>query len=501
MADLAEEIRKITEEVLKSQDIQALLKAAAPAAQSAPAPAAPAASAQAAPAAAVPVPAAPARPGIYADMDSAVAAAAVAQRELALLPLERRRAMIDAMRRVITWNNRDLSIEAIAETGLGNLADKLVKNTLAASKTPGVEDIVPEAASDEHGLTLTELAPWGVIGAITPMTNPIATIVSNAIGMIAAGNAVVFNVHPNAKGISNRLIGMLNDAIASEGGPRNLLCAVATPTLETAAALMKHPNIQLLVVTGGPAVVKAAMGSGKKAICAGPGNPPVVVDATADLVKAGRDIVAGAGFDNGIVCICEKEVLAVESIADRLKSEMRKNGAFELTGAQIDAVTKLVVAEPGGPDREGAPNKAWVGKDAKLIARAAGVEVPEGTKILLMEVGREHPLVWVEQLMPVLPFVRMRDVDEAIDFAVLVEHGFRHTAVMHSHDVDKLTRMARAMNCSLFVKNGPCYAGLGAGGAGHTSFTIASPTGDGITRPRSFTRERRCTLVDAFRII
>lgn len=358
----------------------------------------------------------------------------------------------------------------------------------------------PAAYSDEHGLTLTERAPYGVIGAITPVTNPIATITSNSVGMIAAGNSVVFNVHPNAKRISNRLITVLNDAIKSTGGPQNLLCAVAEPTIESAGELMKHKGVAILVVTGGPGVVRAAMGSGKKAICAGPGNPPCVVDGTADLVKAGRDIVAGASFDNNVVCICEKEVLAVEGIADRLKQEMRANGAYELTGSQIDAVTRLTVPSFKGPHLENAPNKDMVGKDAARIAKAAGFEVPPETRLLLMEVGREHPLVWTEQLMPVLPLVRMKSVDEAIDLALEAEHGFRHSAMMHSHDIEKLSKMARIMNCSLFVKNGPCFAGLGQGGAGYTSFTIASPTGEGITRARTFTRERRCTLVDYFRI-
>jgi acyl-CoA reductase-like NAD-dependent aldehyde dehydrogenase len=389
----------------------------------------------------------------------------------------------------------------VAETGLGNVRDKQVKNALAAQKTPGVEDVGPSAFSDEHGLTLTERAPYGVIGAITPVTNPIATITSNSIGMIAAGNAVVFNVHPNARRISNRLVVLLNEAIRGVGGPQNVLCAVAEPTIESAGALMRAPGVSILVVTGGPGVVKAAMASGKRAICAGPGNPPCVVDATADVVKAGRDIVAGASFDNNVVCICEKEVLAVESIADRLKQEMRASGAFELSGPQIDAVTRLVIPNPRGPRAESAPNKDMVGKDAAVIARAAGIDVPAGTKLLLMEVGRDHPLVWSEQLMPVLPLVRMKSVDEAIDLGVEVEHGFRHTAMIHSYDIEKLSRMAKVMNCSLFVKNGPCYAGLGQGGAGYTSFTIASPTGEGITRARTFTRERRCTLVDYFRII
>lgn len=502
MAGLPDEIRTIVEEILKHPEIASLLDAGKPAQE---APAVPAgtaaqtgtvASATAGAAASAGV-----HSGIFPDMNAAVAAAATAQRELAELPLDTRKAMIEAMRRVIVWNNRELSTQAVEETGLGNVHDKQIKNLLAAMKTPGVEDVEPMAFTDEHGLTLTERAPWGVLGAITPVTNPIATITCNGIGMIAAGNSVVFNVHPNAKGISCRLIHMFNEAIVSEGGPRNLLCAVGNPTLETAAELMKHRGIAMLVVTGGPGVVAAAMASGKKAICAGPGNPPCVVDETAEIVKAGRDIVNGASFDHNVVCICEKEVLAVASIADRLKSEMQKNGAFELNQGQIDAVTKLVIAVPGGPDREGAPNKAFVGKSPAFIAKAAGFEVPPGTRLLLMEVGREHPLVWTEQLMPVLPLVRMKDADEAIDFAVLVERGCRHSSMIHSHDITRLSRMAKLMNGSLFVKNGPCYAGLGQGGAGFTSFTIASPTGEGITRPRTFTRERRCTLVDSFRII
>ncbi len=477
MAYDADEIRRVVAEVLRTPEISALFSPGSGTG------------------------ARPTGPGIFPDMDSAVRAAEAAQRELVRLPLETRRGIIDAMRRTVLEANEALSRAAVSETGLGNVGDKKAKNELAALKTPGVEDIQPRVVTDEHGLTLTELAPYGVIGAITPVTNPIATITSNAIGMIAAGNSVVFNVHPAAKGVSRLLVEMLGAAVVRAGGPGNLLCALTEPTLETAAELMKHPGVALLVVTGGPGVVRAAMGSGKKAICAGPGNPPCVVDETADLAKAGKDIVDGASFDHNVVCICEKEILAVASIADRLKEEILRNGAYELKGGQIDAVTKLVIAEPGGPGREGSPNRAFVGKSPAFIAKAAGIEVPDGTRLLLMEVPSGHPLVWTEQLMPVLPLVRMRNAEEAIEFAVLAEHGFRHTAMMHSHDVARLSYMARAMNCSLFVKNGPCYAGLGKGGAGYTSFTIASPTGEGITRPTSYTRERRCALVDYFRIV
>jgi acyl-CoA reductase-like NAD-dependent aldehyde dehydrogenase len=476
----ADEIRQIVEQVLKSPDISAMLGGGAGARAAAPG--------------------GIALQGVFPDIDSAVAAATVAQRELVSLPLDTRRRMVEAMRQAVLEANGRLAAEAVAETGLGNLRDKKVKNELAARKTPGVEDVEPAAYSDEHGLTITERAPYGVIGAITPVTNPLATITSNSIGMISAGNSVVFNVHPGARRVSCRLVALLNEAIIRAGGPANLLCAMGDPTIESATELMKHRGVALLVVTGGPGVVKAAMASGKKAICAGPGNPPCVVDATADLAKAGRDIVAGAGFDNNVVCTCEKEILAVESIADRLKQEMRRNGAFELSGDQVDAVTRLVLPQ-AVPGKATAPNKDFVGKDPAIIAKAAGIEVPADTRILLAEVGRDHPLVWSEQLMPVIPLVRMPTADEAIDLAFAVEHGFRHSAMIHSHDIEKLSRMARVMNCSLFVKNGPNFAGLGQGGAGYASFTIASPTGEGLTRARTFTRERRCTLVDYFRIV
>jgi len=480
MADMAAEIRGIVAQVLGSADIRALFENAAEGGGE---------------------PGARRASGVFPTIDEAVQAATAAQRELIRLPLDGRRRIVESIRETVLRSNASLSAEAVAETGFGNVRDKQAKNVLAATRTPGVEDVEPSAYSDEHGLTLVERAPWGVIGAITPVTNPIATIACNAIGMISAGNSVVFNVHPGAKGISNRLIGLLNEAIAGVGGPRNLLCAAASPTIESAGELMCHGGVALLVVTGGPGVVKAAMGSGKKAICAGPGNPPCVVDETADLAKAGRDIVAGASFDNNVVCVCEKEVLAVEGIADRLKAEMRLNRAYELTGAQIEAVTRAALSKDAPPGRATPPNKDMVGKDAAVIARAAGIEVPADTRLLLMEVGADHPLVWSEQLMPVLPLVRMRSANEAIDFAFKVEHGFRHSAMMHSHDIANLSRMARIMNCSVFVKNGPCYAGLGNGGAGFTSFTIASPTGEGITRARTFTRERRCTMVDYFRIV
>lgn len=458
---------------------------------------------------AVTAPGAPAAPqaetggvGIYATVDEAVAAARASFESLNQMPLAERGLIIEAMRKAARAEAQAQAGIAVGETKLGRAEDKLLKNLLAVDKTPGVEILRAGAFTGDDGMSLVERAPYGVIGSITPCTNPTATVVSNAIGMIAAGNAVVFNAHPTAKECTNRIISILNEAIIGAGGPANLLASVSPPTIASAQELMRHPNVRLLVVTGGPAVVAAAMKSGKKVIGAGPGNPPAVIDETAIIPEAARHLVQGASFDNNIVCVVEKEFICVDSVADRLKEELKKNGAYELSRMEAERVVKLVVERaPSGPGDHGVINKKWVGKNAGEILRAIGGDAEGDVRLLFFEADRGHPLVVMEQLMPVIPLVRVKDVDEGIALAVEVEHGFGHTAVMHSTNVDNLSKMARVINTSIFIKNGPSIAGLGAGGEGHTSFTIASPTGEGLTTALSFSRERRCVLKDRFRII
>ncbi len=455
---------------------------------------------RAAPAVAQDAPAA-GQDGVHADVDAAIAAAQAAQRRLADLPLERRTAIVAAMRQAATENAGVLARAAWQETGMGRWQDKQEKNLLVAERTPGTELLQATAYTGDRGLTLVERAPYGVIGAITPSTNPTSTIICNAIGMIAAGNSVVFNAHPGAKNCSAQTVQVLNQAIKRAGGPADLIACPATPTIESAQHMMRHPSVRLLVVTGGPGVVREAMGSGKKAICAGPGNPPVIVDETADLEQAGRDIVKGASFDNNVVCILEKEIIAVEAIADRLKAVMLQRGAVEITSWQLSRLMKVILAEDHGPGRHGVINKAFVGKPPSVILREIGVNVDESVRLVLAETDAQHQLVWTEQLMPVIPLVRVRSADEAIDLAKSVEQGMGHTAMCHSKNLDVLSRMSREINTSIFVKNGPSLAGLGFGGEGYTSFSIASPTGEGLTSAVDFTRVRRCTLVDAFRIV
>jgi acyl-CoA reductase-like NAD-dependent aldehyde dehydrogenase len=439
--------------------------------------------------------------GVFGTLDEAVAAAQTAFQRLNALPLAIRKDMVTHMRQAGREYAAVLAEMAESETGMGRAEDKTLKNILNADKTQGPEALETEAWSGDGGLTITEYAPYGVIGSLTPSTNPTSTVICNAIAMVSAGNAVVFNSHPSSKGASNRTVQVLNEAIQKGGGPANLLTCVADPTIESATGLMHHAGVRLLVVTGGIAVVRAAMQSGKRAVCAGPGNPPVVVDETADIEQAGRDVVVGGSFDNNIVCTTEKETFAVDSICDRLIETMTRYGAVKISKWQLDRLWKAVTVKSRGPGKPADMNKAFIGKNAAVLLKEIGISAGREVRQIVVEVDRDHPVVWSEQMMPIMPVVRVAHADEGIDLAVAAEHGFRHTAVMHSKNLDNLSRMAREMNCSIFVKNGPNLAGLGYGGEGFCSFTIASPTGEGLTGPRSFSRLRRCTLVDSFRIV
>jgi propionaldehyde dehydrogenase len=445
--------------------------------------------------------AAPLGDGLYATVDEAVAAAGRAFRAYSSMGLDRRYAIVDSIRRAMLEAGDRLALLAHQETKIGRVEDKIVKNRVVTTKAPGPEDLEVEAVTGDQGMMVTEFAPFGVVAAITPVTNPTSTVINNTISIVSAGNSAVFNVHPNAKRCSAETVRLINRAIAAAGGPADLVTAVAEPTIESARALMNHPDVRLLLVTGGPGVVREALRTDKRAITAGPGNPPAVVDQTADLERAGRDIVLGASFDNNLVCTDEKVVLVVDSVADRLIRAMTQHGAYLLKEHELRRLERVIFTELGAPGRHGVINPKWIGQDAARILGEIGVQAERDLRLLIADVPRDHSLVWTEQMMPVLPVVRVTTVDQAIELAVRVEHGFHHTASIHSTNVETITRMARAMNCSIFVANGPNVAGLGEGGEGFSSFSIASPTGDGLTRPRTFSRERRITVVGSLRIV
>ena len=441
--------------------------------------------------------------GVYEDMNDAIAAATEGYKAVRAMSVEEREKIIAEIRK-LTYAEAPIMAElGVAETGMGKVEHKRLKHILVADKTPGTEDIVSNAKTGDNGLTLVEMAPFGVVGAITPSTNPSETVICNSIGMIAAGNGVVFNPHPNAIATSNYAVDLVNRASKAAGGPEVLVCSMKKPTLESAAIMQSHPAIRLLVCTGGPGVVRAVLSSGKKAIGAGAGNPPVIVDDTADIKKAGKDIIDGCTFDNNLPCIAEKEVFAFRNIADELISVMLKNGAYMIDAAQADKLASVVLVEK--TDKKGNTkkivNRDCVGRDADVILAKIGINVSKDIRCIICETDFNHPFVQEELMMPILPIVRVDNIDQAIELAVKAEHGNRHTAHMHSKNIDNLSRFAKAVETTIFVKNAPSYAGIGFGGEGHATFTIAGPTGEGITSARSFTRQRRCVMADSFRII
>ena len=403
MALTEQQIRQITDEIVRSLSGAIRAEAVAPA----PAP--------------KPQPAESGR-WLCDTAEEAVRNAKAAQAKLADMTLEKRGELIAAMRKAGIDNAEYLARLAHEETGYGHVEDKIQKNLLVSRRTPGIEDLQTRCETGDKGMMLIEQAPFGVIGSITPSTNPTSTVINNSISMIAAGNAVVFNPHPAAKHASQEAMRLMVEAIVSAGGPAALITTVKVPTLETGQAIMTHPDIPLLSITGGEAVVRVAMKTGKKVIAAGPGNPPVIVDDTADLPDAARRIVDGASFDNNVLCIAEKEVFAFTNIADRLMSEMERCGAVRIYGADIDKVLKTTLINKDG---KYVINRKYVGHDAAVILRDSGVSFTGNPRLIIAETDRNHPFVMTEMLMPVLPIVRVSNIDEAVEEAFRARTGLQ----------------------------------------------------------------------------
>jgi len=430
--------------------------------------------------------------GVYADMNTAIEKAKEAQKVVRMLSMDQREKIISRIRTKIKENAETFARMGVNETGMGNVGDKILKHLLVAEKTPGTEDITTTAWSGDRGLTLVEMGPFGVIGAITPCTNPSETVLCNTMGMLAGGNTVVFNPHPQAIKTSIFAVNLLNEASLEAGGPDNIACTVEKPTLASSDIMMKHKDIPLLVATGGPGVVTAVLSSGKRGIGAGAGNPPALVDETADIRKAAEDIVNGCTFDNNLPCIAEKEVVAVDAIFDQLMKYMVEEQGCYLASQEVqDKLVKTVLTE------KGALNRKCVGRSAKALLEMVGVNVPDNIRCIVFEGPKEHPLIAEELMMPILGLVRAKDFKDAVEKAVWLEHGNRHSAHIHSKNVDRITEYARAMDTAILVKNGPSYAALGFGGEGFPTFTIASRTGEGLTSAATFTKRRRCTMSDS----
>jgi aldehyde dehydrogenase len=454
------------------------------------------------PAAAAPAPPVAARDGVFSTVDEAVNAAYEAQKKVAALSLDERAKLVAIIPRICNERREELGRMELEETKVGRLDHKILKLTNMRFVL-GVEAMRSDARSDSTGLCIIEHAPWGVIGMMLPVTHSVPTMASNAINILAAGNTAIFGPHPSGMKVAQYALQLFNREIERVFGFSNVLTTVREASIEAAEQVFHHPKVALLCVTGGTAVAQAAAKSGKRVIAGGPGNPPVVVDETADLDRAARCIIDGAAFDNNLLCIGEKEVFVVASVADAFIAAMRRAGAFQLDAAAIERLTRAAFTFEGGGGgcARAHVKKDLVGKDASVLAAAAGVRVPADTQLLFGETDENHAFVVEEQMMPFIPIVRVRDVDVAIAASVKAEHGYRHTAIIHTQNVETATSMARAMNTTLFIHNAASPASLGVGGAGYFSHTIATPTGEGVTTPLTFTRERQMIVGDALRII
>src|SRR5579864_212778 len=439
--------------------------------------------------------------GVFATVDEAVNAAYEEQKKVAEMDLEQRGRMIDILCGICNDRREELGRMEMEETKVGRLDHKILK-LQNMRYVLGVEAMRSDARSSQTGLCLIERAPWGVIGMMLPVTHSVPTMVSNAINILAAGNTAVFGPHPSGARVAQYALQLFNREIQRQCGVANVMTTTREATIEAAGQIFNHPKVALLCVTGGAAVFQVALKSGKRVIAGGPGNPPVVVDETADLDRAARCIIAGAAFDNNLLCIGEKEIFVVASVAEAFIAAMRRAGAFQLDASAIERLTQAAFTiEGGGGCARAHVKKDLVGKDAAVLAAAAGVRAPAGTELLFGETDESHPFVVEEQMMPFIPVVRVRDVDAAIAASVKAEHGYRHTAIIHTQNVETATRMARAMNTTLFIHNAASPASLGVGGPGYFSHTIATPTGEGVTTPLTFTRERQMVVGNALRII
>ena len=432
---------------------------------------------------------------IYSSVTDAVAAAKGAYSRYSKLTLNERQEILEGVKKALRPIANELAAMTVSETGMGNVCDKAQKIKLAIEKTPGVEDLITEVNTGDHGMTLYELSPFGIVCAVQPCTNPCATLISNTIGMLAAGNAIIHCPHPRAVKVSQFLTTIISETIRSISGIDNLVVTLHVSLMGFTTEVISHPDVDLVVCTGGSGSLRQAMTSGKKVIGAGPANPVAIVDATANFEKAARDIVRGASFDNNLMCTSEKCMVVEEKAADRFIFELLKNGVYYVKNEE--EIQKLLDAAVTG---DFVINKKLEGRSANEILEYAGIPCNGTIKLIVAETERIHPFVTLELLMPLVPLVKAADFEEALEIALDVEQGYKHTATIHSESIEHLNHAAKEMQTSVFVKNGPSFMGIGFDKEGHTSFTIATTTGEGTTTARHFARRRRCTLTSGFSI-
>lgn len=429
--------------------------------------------------------------GVFDDVNEAIDAAYEAQITLARdFSTEDRDRFINAIKAAFLEIIEAETIAEFEETGYGRLDQKITKNIGTISEGETTAALQSVAMTSSKGVTVEFQAPYGLCGALTPVTNGLVTIASNSMTMLAAGNSIIFNCHPAAKRAGAKAVKLVNKTIIEAGGPANIATMAAEPDKASLDAILESPKVALIIGTGSEEMVNIIMKSSKKVIAAGPGNPPTIIDESADINKAAFWLSFAMPFENNMLCVTEKEIFVLEKVYDQFMAAMKEQGARILTADETQSVvdTALIKLDNG----KYVANKAYVGKDANVILKGAGLTPSEGDLLLcLVEVEKDHPFVLAEQMMPVIPVVKCATFEEAMDAAVVAEGGCRHSAAIWTNDWDHANEFGRKIDTSIFVHNGATVAATGIGGTGNGSATIATTTGEGVTTARTFTRTRR----------
>ncbi|AFQ43720.1 acetaldehyde dehydrogenase (acetylating) [Desulfosporosinus meridiei] len=386
--------------------------------------------------------------------------------------------IIDMMREAGEANAARLAMMAVSETGMGNYNDKCFKNYFASRtlyefikpmKTVGI-------IREDQEQKLWEIAePVGVIAGIVPTTNPTSTVIYKAMIALKSRNAIVFSPHPSAVRCTHEAAKIMQQAAAAAGAPEGVIGCIMNVSMGATNELMKHPDVAMILATGGSALVKAAYSSGKPALGVGPGNVPAFVERSADLAKAAEYIVMGKTFDNGTICASEQAIVAEECIADDLIIQLKQQGAHFLDPEEVAKVSKVVMLANGGV------NPKVVGKEPKFIAQLAGILIPEQTRCLvapLAGVGPQWPLSY-EKLTTVLGFYRVADWHEGCErcFQLLEAGGVGHSLAMHCNNLEVIREFALKKPVNRLLINTPAaMGGVGATTGLAPSFTLGCGT-------------------------
>ncbi|AKN32812.1 acetaldehyde dehydrogenase [Clostridium carboxidivorans P7] len=378
---------------------------------------------------------------------------------------------------------------AVEETGFGKAEDKTFKNHLASTILyNSIKDMKTIGIVKEDTINkLIEIAePVGLVMGIVPSTNPTSTAIFKAMISIKSRNAIVFSPHPSAAKCTTKAVQLMHDAAVAAGAPENIISAVSIPTIGATNELMKCSEVSIIIATGGPGMVKAAYSSGKPALGVGAGNSPAYIERTADVEKAVKNIMASKTFDNGTICASEQSIICEECNHDKVVEEFKKQGGYFMTKDETDKVCQLLFKNGH------AMNAKFVGRSPQVIADAAGIVIPEGTRVLIGKqngVGEGNPLSF-EKLTTVLGFYTVKDWHEACELSIeLLQNGIGHTMSLHTEDRDIVMKFARKPASRILVNTGGTQGGTGASTGLKPSFTLGCGTWGGSSVSENVTPE------------